>query len=94
MSSVKVSMTIPYFAIGYPLTKEGSIVLNKISGVILDVPITLLRDGIANVFYCLVEILLSIPVNSIKVTKGADSSISLCLLVELRQLLGHTGYHL
>ena len=30
MSSVKVSVTIPYFAIGYSLTKEGDILMDSL----------------------------------------------------------------
>jgi len=94
MGGVKVAMAISYPAIYHSLLKEGGIFTGKAISIILDVLIPFLRNGVADVFFGLGEVLLSICGNSIKVTKGTDISIGLCLLMKLYQSLCQATYDL
>ena len=74
VGGVKVTMTIPDPAIGYPPVKQGYFLYNKASGIGFNMPILLWRNGIANVFLGLAKVFFSIFGDGIKAAKGTDTA--------------------
>lgn len=88
MGDVEVAVAVPYPPFSHPLVEQGGIVADKAIGVVLDALVCIARDSVANVFFCLGEVLLGVLGDGIKAAEGTDSGAGFCPVVEVCQLFG------
>jgi len=65
MSGMEVAMAIPYFAFLHSLMEQAAVAVDEILGIAFDSLIFRWRDGNANIFLSLIEILISVLANNV-----------------------------